>query len=644
MQDAATRLSSNGELTSLPNVTEKATKLLELIKNLQRNNGERTRIIIFTEQTVLAFPVAHLVQQVSRCKVATCTGVGSMTDGQRNKALQSFRSGEAPVLTCTAALEEGLDVSECEVVIRFSAFKTTKSHIQGAGRARKWGAQVYYFDNDPHREIEGAELMERTAKSSELSISGQEMLERRAHKDVAGVHPYRTSSGAEISVFNGVQLVYEYAARTMGQSFRPEEIMLNKKKEVVCEFPPIYRSKLVAVKVPSPEGFFDVHAREVDALWGELDLEDVAEKARMKNWDGDKKELRRFLYVVAVELSKRGFLDRHNEPSARAMRETRHACEAFQMTPGVRVGVMYDPRGLREVDGSFSPSTHVDVEQAAQLALGASDTVVASPTTNCKGRLNELTNGGVMYTTTDEGGRFCSVARLPDGRTFAGPTAVATKKAAEQLAAESALAALAPEAKSRAAVPKAVVAPVASSVAAPALTMPIAASSTAAPLVFPPRVAAQTGPASSGQEWLDGAQPNFKGRLNEVTRGLASYNTVPAAGGFLATVMLPDGSRVEAPRVASSKKEAEQLAAEAALGGGGRGGGGRAEDESSEVGVIDTAQVLAALQQAEVVALADLVRKLGVPKSLVNRHLYDLQQSGLARKVVESPAVWSIVR
>eukprot|EP00971_Amphidinium_carterae_P163610 3244139-Amphidinium_carterae.1 len=33
--------------------------------------------------------------------------------------------------------------------LAFTKVATTKAHIQGAGRARKMGARVYYFENDP---------------------------------------------------------------------------------------------------------------------------------------------------------------------------------------------------------------------------------------------------------------------------------------------------------------------------------------------------------------------------------------------------------------------------------------------------------------------------------------------------------------
>eukprot|EP00928_Gymnodinium_smaydae_P081824 TRINITY_DN65274_c0_g1_i1.p1 TRINITY_DN65274_c0_g1~~TRINITY_DN65274_c0_g1_i1.p1 ORF type:complete len:694 (+),score=86.69 TRINITY_DN65274_c0_g1_i1:171-2084(+) len=538
MKDAADRLANSGDLTKAPNVTHKARMLLELVRNLNQLDPG-TRIIIFCEQTVLAYPLAHLVQEHVSCRAGTCTGVGSMTDSQRKQALQNFRSGEIPILTCTAALEEGLDVSECEVVIRFSSFKTTKSHIQGAGRARAWNAKVYYFDNDPNFELQGAALMELTARADSLSLTHEELIERREHKDVAGVHPYRTSAGAEISIFNCVQMVYEYAAGTMGQSFRPEENMLTYVEDVVCTFPLVRRRKLVRATIPSPDGFFDLVAETVDNWWGETDLDDVAEKSRMKNWDGSKKELRRFLYVVAVEMSKRGLFDEYNKPSAKAIRETRLRCEAWTMSAGVRVGPKYDSQGLQNGGASTPVSRQNGSNESARaqasqldhpLQARASQQIQAESgngcdaTDNFKGKLNELTNSEAKYVTVGEGSGFRSTVTLPCGKTFVGSTIAQTKKAAEQLAAKSAL-----------------------------------QDST---YKFSPQTraisSAASAPASTNQV-------NYKGQVNELTNTLAVYETLPApGGGFISTVTLPGGARVVGDS-ASTKKEAEQLAAKAAL-------------------------------------------------------------------------------
>eukprot|EP00930_Biecheleria_cincta_P023734 TRINITY_DN17092_c0_g1_i2.p1 TRINITY_DN17092_c0_g1~~TRINITY_DN17092_c0_g1_i2.p1 ORF type:complete len:747 (-),score=120.10 TRINITY_DN17092_c0_g1_i2:302-2542(-) len=441
MRTAADQLSQDGSLTSFPFVTAKAETLLKLIQQLHRQGGIQKRIIIFCEQTVLAHPLAHLVQEGTGCVVGTCTGVGSMTDGQREKNLQDFRDGTVPMLTCTAAVEEGLDVSECEVVVRFSQFQTTKSHIQGSGRARAWNAQVFYFDNEPSRELAGAALMERTAKDLSLSLSPDELQQSRAHKDIQGVHPFHTSCGAEISIFNGLQIVYEYVARTLGASFRPEEGILKYATHLVCDFPPQYQKTLVAVSVPSPDGFFEVQADTVDAWWKGVGLEDVAEQSRMRNWTAEDRELRRFMFVVAVILSQKSFLDEHNQPSADALHETRQRCKAWQMSPGVRIGVRYDPSGLKTSASSPQPTA----AQASSRAMGTSQGAkygMAEDVNNYKGMLNQVTKDGCQFATTEVPGGFQCTVHLPGGRSFSSSGTKSKKKAAEQSAAEAALKAL----------------------------------------------------------------------------------------------------------------------------------------------------------------------------------------------------------
>ena len=89
-----------------------------------------------------------------------------MTDTQREAALEAFGNGAAQVLVCTAAVEEGLDVSSCDVVVRFNTVRTTKAHIQGAGRARALQAKVHYFCNDPEDNVRKAELMQNVARQA----------------------------------------------------------------------------------------------------------------------------------------------------------------------------------------------------------------------------------------------------------------------------------------------------------------------------------------------------------------------------------------------------------------------------------------------------------------------------------------------
>lgn len=351
MRETASSLTVDRHFLSLPTISNKAEQLLDLTSQLHIKN-DRVRMIIFCEQTVLAFPLAHLLRHYLGYKSTVCTGIGAMTDSQRKQALQNFRLGHVSVLVCTAALEEGLDVSECDVVVRFSSFATTKSHIQGSGRARAWNAQVFYFDNDPNQELAGASHMNTIARAAHLTLSDEDLARAREHRGITDIHPFRSSTGAEISIFNGLQLVYEYVAKTMGQSFRPEENILTFEGDKNRDYTEQGHKLLIRVSIPSPEGLLSIELNEVNLWWDDIRLEDIVDPSRIKNWSSSDKELRRFMYVTAIRLSKQGLLDENNQPSALSLRRTRQVCEHWTTNPGVRIRVRYIGEAMTLI---FSP-------------------------------------------------------------------------------------------------------------------------------------------------------------------------------------------------------------------------------------------------------------------------------------------------
>jgi hypothetical protein len=56
----------------------------------------------------------------------------------------------------------------------FNKFDTTKSHIQGSGRARALDAELYYFENDVVYEQEMAARLTDIASDSTLALSPSE--------------------------------------------------------------------------------------------------------------------------------------------------------------------------------------------------------------------------------------------------------------------------------------------------------------------------------------------------------------------------------------------------------------------------------------------------------------------------------------
>ena len=122
------------------------------MENEFSTNGASHRGLVFVQQVALVSPLAKILNDAMASEGIKCgavAGTGSQTELERKKHLDMFRDGELRLLAATAALEEGIDVSECAFVVRFTCVTTTKAHIQGAGRARKENCRIFYFENDP---------------------------------------------------------------------------------------------------------------------------------------------------------------------------------------------------------------------------------------------------------------------------------------------------------------------------------------------------------------------------------------------------------------------------------------------------------------------------------------------------------------
>lgn len=59
-----------------------------------------------------------------------------MSNNRLKEVLSKFRNGQINVLIATNVVEEGLDVSECNLVICLNEMLNVKAFIQMKGRAR----------------------------------------------------------------------------------------------------------------------------------------------------------------------------------------------------------------------------------------------------------------------------------------------------------------------------------------------------------------------------------------------------------------------------------------------------------------------------------------------------------------------------
>ena len=130
-------------------VSEKCAKILSFLKI---KASSTFRGIIFVDQRVTAFVLRHLLSVYpgtkSLFKCGTFVGISTneskkmelrdLLDPQdQQNTLKDFREGRKNLIIATTALEEGIDISACNVVICFNKPPNLKSYVQRRGRARQ---------------------------------------------------------------------------------------------------------------------------------------------------------------------------------------------------------------------------------------------------------------------------------------------------------------------------------------------------------------------------------------------------------------------------------------------------------------------------------------------------------------------------
>ncbi|CAJ1051929.1 probable ATP-dependent RNA helicase DHX58 [Xyrichtys novacula] len=120
--------------------------------------------------------------QEAGIKAANLTGAGNsinhMTSSEQENTIRSFRQGKLNLLISTTVAEEGLDIPECNLVVRYGLLTNEIAQIQATGRARARDSQysVVTEEGGPEerREKTNEHLEELTGKAiarvQEMSI------------------------------------------------------------------------------------------------------------------------------------------------------------------------------------------------------------------------------------------------------------------------------------------------------------------------------------------------------------------------------------------------------------------------------------------------------------------------------------------
>lgn len=136
--------------------TDLSGKVLCLLASLKDHfsSGPETRCIVFVEQRMTARLLAALFEKLDLEHIRPAYLVGGSTgwlgDSQpslRDQVLilNQFRTGRRNCLFATSVAEEGLDIPDCNIVLRFDPCKTMIQYVQSRGRARRKGSTMIHM-------------------------------------------------------------------------------------------------------------------------------------------------------------------------------------------------------------------------------------------------------------------------------------------------------------------------------------------------------------------------------------------------------------------------------------------------------------------------------------------------------------------
>ncbi|KAF0911134.1 hypothetical protein E2562_005501 [Oryza meyeriana var. granulata] len=221
-------------------VTPRVQALIKIL--LKYQHTEDFRAIIFVERVVTALVLPKVFAELPSLSFIRCASLIGHNNNQEMRACQmqdtisKFRDGRVTLLVATSVAEEGLDIRQCNVVIRFDLAKTVLAYIQSRGRARKPGSDYILMlerGNISH------ETFLRNARNSEETLR-KEAMERTdlSHLDGTSVlSPVDTSpgsmyqvesTGAVVSLNSAVGLIHFYCSQLPSDRYsilRPEFIM-----------------------------------------------------------------------------------------------------------------------------------------------------------------------------------------------------------------------------------------------------------------------------------------------------------------------------------------------------------------------------------------------------------------------------------
>ncbi|KAG9625775.1 dicer-like protein, partial [Aureobasidium melanogenum] len=248
-------------------LSDLSKKVKNLHAYLDAHYGRSTddRCIVFVEQRSTAYLLHQVFEKIGgphlRGGLLIGASNGRLDDVQSTFrgqviTLMKFRKGELNCLFATSVAEEGLDIPDCNLVVRFDLCKTMIQYVQSRGRARHKNSRFLHmkeehnYDHDNVlREIRGAEMIMRTFCKdlpADRQLDGDNDLVFT--QDMINLYPTHTipGTGAKITFGSALQILSHFVdslPKEGEEALQPTYIVTSQRQRYICE---------VVIPGPSP--------------------------------------------------------------------------------------------------------------------------------------------------------------------------------------------------------------------------------------------------------------------------------------------------------------------------------------------------------------------------------------------------------
>lgn len=142
-------------------------KVLKLIRHLEEiyERPTDTKCIIFVRERYTAHALRRILEALCTKNLRPAVYMGTRASEieaeklslrQRVLALDEFRKGTWNCLLATSVAEEGIDIADCNYVIRFDLYETMIQYVQSRGRARHKNSKFVHMvedGNEYHKQL-----------------------------------------------------------------------------------------------------------------------------------------------------------------------------------------------------------------------------------------------------------------------------------------------------------------------------------------------------------------------------------------------------------------------------------------------------------------------------------------------------------